>query len=447
MVGDIRGAWLANYRTLDRSVKGNALTKTEAVLGNITQTLVATDAELMAYGGFSANDYLSQAYDADFDFGTGDFSVMFWVKSAATGSYEAYVSRVNGPSEAGDWFLVKNSNETLDWYRHSGSSWVVIKTSTGTIGTSWTQATVVRRGGVFNFYINGEFDSSVSDTNSYTPSTGPALMIGERADTSQPATNASLSLLRISATAPTPQQIKEIYEAEKPLFAEDAKCLLAANQVNDLAYDKTSGLLHVASESTASSKSFRGLEAVESLTSDGSLGLTAATEVDGITAAGGVIAAYDNAKAGVNLPSIDVRAELNEGESKIPDDGKLHFSGVTDNTATPLIIGHIPVAEGESVAVRAKIIGQVYQDQDGARITVNYERSFYRDIGGNIIGRGDTYILRDEVNVLTDAILTYEASSPPPHNIYVKVTGLSSKRMVWKASVEVQRISDKLYER
>jgi hypothetical protein len=148
--------------------------------------------------------------------------------------------------------------------------------------------------------------------------------------------NGSLSLVRISATAPTPQQVKEIYEAERPLFRAGAKCLLAANQVNDLAYDSSTNLLHVASESTSSSKSFRGLEAVESLTSDGSFGLAASKPLDYVAASGGVVVGVggdtsdaDTSGCGVNLPAIDVRGDLNTADSKLPDDGKLHFSGVT----------------------------------------------------------------------------------------------------------------------
>ena len=109
-------------------------------------------------------------------------------------------------------------------------------------------------------------------------------------------------------------------------------------------------------------------------------------------AAGGVHASARTAGTGgvlVDLPAIDVRGDINTADTKLPDDGKLHFTGVTvDTTATN--IGIIPIAENERYTVRAKIIGQQYNDQDGEWIKVNIEREFYRDIGADFgvqIGR------------------------------------------------------------
>lgn len=61
----------------DRSVNNNPLT----INGTITRTPVATGAELVGYSGFSASNYLEQAYNSGLDFGTGDFCVMGWSKT------------------------------------------------------------------------------------------------------------------------------------------------------------------------------------------------------------------------------------------------------------------------------------------------------------------------------------------------------------------------------
>ena len=63
----------------DRSVNSKGL----SVFGTITKSAVATGAEVVAYGPFSNSNYLYQPYNSDFDFGTGDFSIMFWVKLQA----------------------------------------------------------------------------------------------------------------------------------------------------------------------------------------------------------------------------------------------------------------------------------------------------------------------------------------------------------------------------
>ena len=55
-----------------------------------------------------------------------------------------------------------------------------------------------------------------------------------------------MSLFRISATAPTPEQIAKIYRDEKPLFQVGAKCTLSSSDdVKAIAYDEDTGLLHV----------------------------------------------------------------------------------------------------------------------------------------------------------------------------------------------------------
>ena len=45
----------------------------QVVYGTVTNSPVATGADLVAYSGFSASNYLEQPYNSDLDFGTGDF--------------------------------------------------------------------------------------------------------------------------------------------------------------------------------------------------------------------------------------------------------------------------------------------------------------------------------------------------------------------------------------
>jgi hypothetical protein len=57
----------------------------------------------------------------------------------------------------------------------------------------------------------------------------------------------SLALLRVSATAPTADQIAKIYNDERPLFQPNAKATLTGNSdaVTALAHDPDTNLLHV----------------------------------------------------------------------------------------------------------------------------------------------------------------------------------------------------------
>ena len=444
MVGDIRGAFLANSLTVDSSVKANAI----VAYNSPSLAAVATDAELQGVDLNGSNQYLRQAYNADLNFGTaGDFCYTTWINTEDTSGYI---------------YDRADTDSTNRAYAHTSASGsgIVISTNIGSIGTTviplgvWTQVVLMRRGSKGYIYINGVEDggSGTANTTDLTSSDSTAtLTIGARYS-SDTLLNGKLALFRISATAPTPKQIADIYAAEKPLFQAGAKCLLDENPVNDLAYDKTSGLLHVASETTDDGKTFRGLEAVGSLTSDGTFGLGANKPMDYLSASGGVVAGVGGETAGsdntsgvgVNLPSIDVRADLNEGESKLPDDGKLHFSGVTTD-ATPTVIGQIPIAENELYYLKAKTNGAKHNSKTSERCAFEVDAQFVRKIGDDVNSPIELRTLSDEQYATSfDVELIRDTSS---NTAKLQVTGVAAMRINWTASVEVQRISDKTYER
>lgn len=59
----------------DRSYKAQGAN----ITGTLTKTEVATAAQLVAYSGFSAANYIRENWSADLDFGTGEWSVGAWV--------------------------------------------------------------------------------------------------------------------------------------------------------------------------------------------------------------------------------------------------------------------------------------------------------------------------------------------------------------------------------
>ena len=81
-----------------------------------------------------------------------------------------------------------------------------------------------------------------------------------------PATATKMALWRISATAPTPEQIAKIYNDEKHLFATNAKATLygTSDAVTALAYDDSTELLHVGT--SAGRSEFQGLNRVTNTT-------------------------------------------------------------------------------------------------------------------------------------------------------------------------------------
>ena len=457
MVGDIRGAWLANNPSTswdDRSVKGHDLDEVGAVLVSVAET----DSELKRYHGFGSSDYLKLDNHADFDFASNDFSIYFWLKEAPNSATEAIMTRLylNSGSLSGSviWLAVTAAGHLR--VEISDDAWVsydYAQSANAVDDSQWHLISLTRRGSAMYLGVDGIEGSGVALANAggSLSNSNATLQIGCRQGSLQPLTNGSLALFRISATAPTPQVIKEIYEAEKPLFAANAKCTLQTNSsVGDLAYDDSTGLLtaSVTSASTGlpGATIFRNLEAVDTFT--GTDFADWSSDSMQLVAAAGGVSAYQRpwGDGGVilDLPALDVRAELNEGESKLPDDGKLHFSGVTTD-ATQTVIANIPIKLNETYTVNTTVSGHRYQSQGNDTCFTDMREFFYRGAGNDIQNPpGNIYKLED---LGTSTMDVSYAANTTANTIEIKVTGVSGQRVVWKASVEVQRITDKQYER
>jgi len=259
--GDATNFSVSNFNTYeggvpDRSVKGNGL----AVYGTPTVSAVATGAELKAISGFSTSNYLEQPYNSDLDFGTGDFSVILWVKysTSSGGGYLFKRSAGSSGNYANSFSLyVGGSNFTI---------YVGGDTTTSSLDVDdggWHQIGLVRTGDKIYTLEDGKYGTSGVASVSTVNISSATLHIGQSTSGGSSATNASLSLLRISATAPTAEQILEIYNAEKPLFQAGAKCMLngSSDSVTAMSYDDSNDELLVGTGETLSV--FKGLRRVD----------------------------------------------------------------------------------------------------------------------------------------------------------------------------------------
>jgi hypothetical protein len=253
---------------LDRSVNGNGL----QVFGTVTKNPVATGADLVAYSGFNNNNYLLQPVNTDLQFGTGDFCAMGWFKTtnAVTEPFYFYGQYTTGWVGGGQ-HRVRLTSGLLDFGMTDdnwSSSDQTLSSATYSDG-NWHHYCGVRRGGQIELYADGVLvDTTVitAATGSIS-NTGAKLYYGRRPDGASSAiTQGSLALSRFSATAPSPQQIKRIYEDEKVLFQENAQATLygSSDAVTALAYDDSTELLHVGTSEGRSV--FQGLRRVDNTT-------------------------------------------------------------------------------------------------------------------------------------------------------------------------------------
>ena len=225
--------------------------------------------KLVAYGGFSASNYLQQPYNSDLDFGTGDFCIMGWVKEAANTSTEVIFSRAyhTGSAWSGSYIQAYiNSDGTITCrISDDGGSTKDTVTSTATYDNNvWALLNIIRRGSLLEMWVGDTLvgTTTVTNASSSLSNANANLTLGVFQDNLSPLTNGSLALLRISATAPTAAQILKTYEDELPLFQTNAQSTLygTSNAVTALAYDPDTEMLHVGTSSGRSV--FRGLERV-----------------------------------------------------------------------------------------------------------------------------------------------------------------------------------------
>jgi hypothetical protein len=246
----------------DRSVNGNGL----QVFGTVTKNPVATGADLVAYSGFSASNYLKQPHNDDLSFGTGDFAVMGWAYPQQPSGTAGYLfDRGDSQGHSRVAIYISTSSNSVTFYTaNSSGTTAYYQQANGWTNSRWIHFCMVRRGDEVFSYIDGKLVGSFSQPNSLNNDNAP-LTIGIRYSYINPFLG-KLALIKWSATAPSPEQIAKIYEDEKVLFQENAQATLygSSDAVTALAYDDSTELLHVGT--SAGRSDFQGLRRINNTT-------------------------------------------------------------------------------------------------------------------------------------------------------------------------------------
>ena len=254
------GTWEVDNVTIsraeeDRSVNGNGL----QVFGTVTKNPVATGADLVSYR--SNGTLLAVMSDELTSIADGDFAINLWAKFAFDGLYE-YVCQFNNNDGAfGIHFSAITSTKRLQL------SGMGVQSNTNVlVEDKWQMITAVRRNGVVTFYVDGKDAGGGSSTTSLSYSHLRLLRLQFNTNTYGDSSTNEYALFRLSATAPSPEQIKKIYEDEKVLFQENAQATLygSSDAVTALAYDDSTELLHVGT--SAGRSVFQGLRRVDNTT-------------------------------------------------------------------------------------------------------------------------------------------------------------------------------------
>jgi hypothetical protein len=263
----------------DRSVGNNPL----QVFGTITKSAVATGADLVGYGGFSSSNYLIQPYNADLAPGTSEYSVICWVKTG-TSTDDQYIFDRTGDNSPRNLILIRastqsNPNRIQFYHNNAGSNNSdVIATDLTVTDNVWHQVIGLYDGSAYRVYVDGVASAVTNSTVRNVDNTdNPTLYVGVRNSLTAPITG-QLALFRYSLSAPSPEQIKKMYEDEKFLFQENAKATLygSSDAVTALGYDDDTNLLHVGTSSGRSD--FRGLRRINNTTTAVTTAISASKE-------------------------------------------------------------------------------------------------------------------------------------------------------------------------
>ena len=132
---------------------------------------------------------------------------------------------------------------------------------------SWNKVDIVRKSNVGSVWINGLQQVSGSHSGNMTD-TSAKLTVCNRGYYSphNQGFPSGIALFRVSATAPSAEQITKMYNDEKHLFQENAKATLygTSDAVTALAYDDDTELLHVGT--SAGRSDFQGLRRINNTT-------------------------------------------------------------------------------------------------------------------------------------------------------------------------------------
>ena len=373
---------------VDRSVKAKGL----QVFGSLTKAVASSGAALVVYSGWSAANYCEQPFNSDLDFGTGDFCIMGWFKESSNSAIETVFSR---GAYSGAWSgaaieIVVTAAGFLTAYL-TDDAYVTndnIASTTTIDDALWKFGSIVRRGTALELWINGAkaaADVTITAATASLSNSAAKCSIGIGQSKTTPLSNGSLALWRTSATAPSAEQIKHIYETERPLFEANAQCCLAgtSNAVTALAYDEETDLLHVATSYGRSA--FKGLVRVASEA-------TPVGAIVALAAGAGVIAQAGASGADVYVPAYMLREELLRDAEQMARFGQnlvAHdFTATASQTTFALPVGWEIVA--------------VYQQGAIKRETTSWTRSFDGFVWSVVLGTGAT--VSDWISILAKRV-------------------------------------------
>ena len=263
------------------------------VIGTVPKQVVNPGCDLVSYGPFSLSNYLQcpnnrasyTSYNKFDDFGTNSMWGMAWINMTQYTNTNCIVSGFSRSSGSNSdnqrWAFYVNGNGAagnLGFYQQNGGTNNNNASGLTMPLNAWNHVAFARlsqNSGELHFFVNGVHTyNNGSVANLSLSNVNMAINIGaDRCDTypsdnatGSPFAHGKMALLRIGRGELTVDIAKQIYEDEKELFVENAKCTLygTSDLVTAQAYDSTRDVLHLGT--SAGRSDFVGLRRINNTT-------------------------------------------------------------------------------------------------------------------------------------------------------------------------------------
>ena len=144
----VSGGLQNGFGDYSAAIKGSGSPKTLTLNGNTSIASTACYYGSSSY--FDGNgDYITIPSNSDFSFGTGDFTVEFWMKRVDTGTNVGFLDTRSAVGDTNGWFIRFTASTTIN-FTDNGTSYATL-----THSTDWNHIAFVRKSNVFTGYVNG----------------------------------------------------------------------------------------------------------------------------------------------------------------------------------------------------------------------------------------------------------------------------------------------------